>query len=219
MTASVHEPPAEALAALPVFPLPGVVLFPGTQLSLHIFEPRYRAMLRDCLRGYGAMAMALSLPGPTAGDPRPPIATIAGAGVIVEHHPLPDGRSGIVLAGRCRVRLDELAVDTPYRQARATRLVDTHDQLADADRAALLSTAHAFAAEVARKNASFSLRLPASLSAAELTDLCAHHLVLASEVRQALLEELDVRERARALIGELATQRAALLSARGAEAN
>ena len=50
-----------ALGAMPVFPLPGVVLFPGALLPLHVFEPRYRAMLADSLASHRFMAMAFVL--------------------------------------------------------------------------------------------------------------------------------------------------------------
>jgi Lon protease-like protein len=48
---------------VPVFPLPGVVFFPRTVLPLHVFEPRYRAMVRDAVRGEGLIAVSLLRPG------------------------------------------------------------------------------------------------------------------------------------------------------------
>src|SRR5579883_1951111 len=50
-----------ALAELPIFPLPHVVLFPRALLPLHVFEPRYRAMLKDALETHRAIAMAMVL--------------------------------------------------------------------------------------------------------------------------------------------------------------
>jgi ATP-dependent protease La (LON) substrate-binding domain len=75
-----------ALGAMPVFPLPGVVLFPGALLPLHVFEPRYRAMLADSLASHRFMAMAFVL---GEGDVRdrevgPRVARVAGAGVLTE---------------------------------------------------------------------------------------------------------------------------------------
>ena len=42
---------------VPLFPLPGAILFPRSQLPLHIFEPRYREMVRDAIDGPGRIAM------------------------------------------------------------------------------------------------------------------------------------------------------------------
>src|ERR1019366_7963717 len=106
---------ASALEAMPLFPLPGVVLFPGALLPLHVFELRYRAMLADCMATNRCMAMAL-----VAGDTdevdletEPAIAHIAGGGVVVRHTELADGRSNIVLQGRVRLALEELPFVAP----------------------------------------------------------------------------------------------------------
>ena len=114
--------PEAALADLPVFPLPQVVLFPHAMLPLHVFEPRYRAMLKDCLETHKLMAVALVLDANDRdehGNPR--MAQIAGVGLIVEHQQLPDGRSNILLHGQGRVRLEELPFVPPYRRAARLR--------------------------------------------------------------------------------------------------
>ena len=54
-----------ALSSIPIFPLPEVVLFPGGQLPLHVFEPRYRTMLEDCLKTHGALVLAMLVDGDT----------------------------------------------------------------------------------------------------------------------------------------------------------
>ncbi|HEV8231601.1 MAG TPA: LON peptidase substrate-binding domain-containing protein, partial [Thermoanaerobaculia bacterium] len=69
---------------IPLFPLPGVVLLPGTRLPLHIFEPRYRAMVADALAGDGAIGMAMLKPGWERSGPIPAIFPVGGAGRIVE---------------------------------------------------------------------------------------------------------------------------------------
>jgi hypothetical protein len=72
----------EALTALPVFPLPGVLLLPGTLISLHIFEPRYRRMMEDVLEGHRAIAVAmLNERGPPDRFGRPPVHGVASVGV------------------------------------------------------------------------------------------------------------------------------------------
>ena len=64
----------EAMERMPIFPLPQIVLFPQALLPLHIFEPRYRALLKDCLASHRTMALALLGPDiPTeTSDAEPP---------------------------------------------------------------------------------------------------------------------------------------------------
>ena len=72
---------------LPVFPLPGLVLFPGTQLPLHIFEPRYREMLEAALSGDRMLVMALLQPGwEEQYYGAPPLHTVGCAARIVTAH-------------------------------------------------------------------------------------------------------------------------------------
>jgi Lon protease-like protein len=108
---------------VPVFPLPETVFFPGALLPLHVFEPRYRAMVEDAVRGENLIAVATLLPGweSFAGD-APPWHPLATVGRLVRVEELDDGRKNIVLRGLERARLEEEAGDLPYRRARATAL-------------------------------------------------------------------------------------------------
>ncbi|HEY8075628.1 MAG TPA: LON peptidase substrate-binding domain-containing protein, partial [Labilithrix sp.] len=98
----------DALDELPIFPLPHVVLFPHAVLPLHVFEPRYRTMLADCLKTHRAIAIAQILQG-SEDDGKPRIARVSGGGIVVEHQELADGRSNIVVLGQARLRLEERA--------------------------------------------------------------------------------------------------------------
>ena len=212
----------DALAELPLFPLPQVVLLPRAILPLHVFEPRYRAMLKDCLRTHGALAVVQlaaepgrrfdSEPDSNPEPERPRIARIAGAGLVIEHEPLSDGRWNILVQGMARVSLEELPFEGPYRRARATVLEDADDVLvSDADVTALLHAASAFANEVRKRDPAFSFRLPELRSPGALADLCAFHLVISPEARQAVLEDLDPRTRVLRVLQELSAQRLELM--------
>lgn len=192
-----------ALDALPIFPLPRLVFFPNTTLPLHVFEPRYRKMLADCLETHGAMAVVRL-------EERERIARVAGAGIVVHHEKLPDGRSNLVLAGSARVRLEELPFSAPYRRARATVLEPKMTPVPEEDQTALVAAATDFAREVRRHDPEFSFELPTSRGAGVLADVCAAHLIVDADVRQRLLEELDEAARVRAVIEELAAQRLSL---------
>jgi Lon protease-like protein len=199
-----------ALSALPLFPLP-TVLFPGALLPLHIFEPRYRAMIRDVLDTHRALAVVL-VTDPTLLDEHghPAIASVAGAGVVVDHAELPSGRFNILVRGRARVRLTELPFLPPYRRAAAEVLTPPSADVPPADLSALISSATAFASRVRERDPSFEFPLPKDAPAGLIADLCAHHLVLDAKERQAILEALDPLERVRRAAEALALQRLTL---------
>lgn len=101
---------------VPLFPLPGAILFPRSQIPLHIFEPRYREMVRDAIDGSGRIAMIQPLR--LDDDNEAPLYDAGCVGELVGVEELNDGRFNIVLLGTNRFRLiREASVDTPYRCA------------------------------------------------------------------------------------------------------
>jgi Lon protease-like protein len=115
------------LDRLPIFPLPETVLFPNMLLPLHVFEPRYRAMVEHCLAGSRVLAMALLRPGWDAAAEPAPVFGVVGAGVIVHEERLPDGRFNIALRGVARVEIEaELETDTPYRMVSGRLIEDEY---------------------------------------------------------------------------------------------
>jgi hypothetical protein len=103
---------------VPLFPLPNVVLFPDVPLPLHVFEPRYRALVTDALSSHRTIGMALLKPGYEADyHGRPPIYPIGCSGSIVREERFDDGRYNIVLHGRERFRIVEEQQGAPYRLA------------------------------------------------------------------------------------------------------
>jgi Lon protease-like protein len=101
---------------VPIFPLPGAILFPRSQLPLHIFEARYREMVSDALGGAGRIGMIQPLELDT--DNRAPLYGVGCVGDIVGVEELEDGRFNIVLLGTNRFRLlGESDRDTAYRYA------------------------------------------------------------------------------------------------------
>ncbi|HYJ51784.1 MAG TPA: LON peptidase substrate-binding domain-containing protein [Allosphingosinicella sp.] len=108
-----------ALLRVPIFPLAGALLFPGTQLPLHIFEPRYRAMIRDALASDRLIAMIQ--PREDVGA-SPALFDIGCIGRIGSCDERDDGCFDIVLEGLSRFRVArEADVETPYRQVDADR--------------------------------------------------------------------------------------------------
>ncbi len=217
---SLHARLASGLAALPLFPLPGAVLFPRAVMPLHVFEPRYRRMVADALEGPRLLSVVTIVPGPVDALGHPTIAGVAGVGTILEHVELPGGRYDILLQGLARVRLRELPFVAPYRRAEATLLEPQGSRVTDADRAALSSAMSTFVGLVRLREPSFDVRLPRELDAGAVADLAAHHLVLDASERQAVLEELDPVTRVRKVAELLVVQALALRDgAQGGDAN
>lgn len=101
----------------PMFPLPGVFLFPRELLPLRVFEPRYIEMIEDSLDGPGRIVIGTVLEQDRADLPgAPPVLPIAGMGEIARHDRADDGLFYIWLAGVGRVRIDESESDRAYRQ-------------------------------------------------------------------------------------------------------
>jgi Lon protease-like protein len=110
------------LLRIPIFPLAGAILFPRAQLPLHIFEPRYREMVRDALAGDHLIGMVQPRAESAGPDPtgRPAVFEIGCLGKITGSEALDDGRFNIVLEGLGRFRIArEADVTTPYRQVDA----------------------------------------------------------------------------------------------------
>ena len=116
-----------ALLRVPIFPLAGALLFPRSQLPLHIFEPRYRAMVRDALASDRLIAMVQ----PKDEREPPTLFEVGCIGRIAACDELDDGRFNLVLEGLGRFRIArEAIVTTPYRQVDADR--DGFDEESDA---------------------------------------------------------------------------------------
>ena len=131
------------MTRLSIFPLQGALLFPGLHLPLHLFEPRYRALITDALARDRRIAM-IQPQGP--GDDAPLFA-IGCVGKIGEFEALDDGRFNVILEGVARFRLiRELDVATPFRQVEGELLTEPADEaLSAVERAGFEREARRFA--------------------------------------------------------------------------
>ena len=192
---------------LPIFPLPDLTFFPHTVLPLHVFEPRYRAMVSDCLGRNRRLAVVGLKPGFEDNyEGKPAVHAVAGAGEIVRCERLATGRFNILIKGETRVRIDrEIPTDTLYRVVEATALTDVGDGGARA--ASLTTEIKARCRRVLTAVGRSSPRLEAALSSsplpAILADQIASALIPSPPLRQRLLEETDVEKRLRLLLTSL----------------
>lgn len=185
---------------VPVFPLPGTVFFPGTLLPLNVFEPRYRAMVRDAAASDRLIAMALLRPGwesDYAG--RPPIHPIGTVGRIEQLEPQDDGRFHMRLIGLTRVRFDELTSTRPYRLAQVLPLQETLVAEDDATivRVKLdLLVSRALLRRELEQDAHLGPCLDEHRPFAVVTNETCASLPISAAQRQHLLEENDLHRRA-----------------------
>jgi uncharacterized protein len=187
-----------------LFPLPGLVLFPHAVQPLHIFESRYREMSADALAGDRLIAPVLLRAGwEEQYDLQPEVYGVACLGRIVAEQELSDGRYNLMLRGLARVRIiDELPCDKPFRQARVEVLSDVVPD--DIDE--LMALRNALADLVLPRITTGPIReqvqllFHGELPLGQVCDVLSFALPLAPEVKQDLLEIIDVPDRARWLM-------------------
>jgi Lon protease-like protein len=173
---------------IPIFPLPNVVLFPNVLLPLHIFEPRYRMMLDDALKGDRVLGMTLLQPGWEGNyDERPPVYPVGCAGVITHVETLADGRSNIVLRGISKFRIADEDASRPYRLAAVEAI---HEPVSPGQRERLFALRRRLEEVVlaAVPNKGRERQFPPEIPDEDLVNALSQYLELEPLERQALLE-------------------------------
>ncbi|CAN5856396.1 LON peptidase substrate-binding domain-containing protein [soil metagenome] len=185
---------------IPIFPLPHVVLFPNVFLPLHIFEPRYRAMVADALDGDRLIGMVLLRPG-WEGDyeGRPPVFSIGCVGLISHHERLPDGRYNIVLRGLEKFRVEDEDDSRLYRIARVTSL---DEPLLESERGEVRAARQRLETLLVPQPGGRARdpKVPPSMGDEDLVNALAQYMELEPLEKQALLERQGLLERCRSLI-------------------
>jgi Lon protease-like protein len=187
-------------AEIPIFPLPNVVLFPAALLPLHIFEPRYRAMVADALEGERLIGMVMLRPDwERHYQGAPPVYGIGCAGFITHADRLPDGRYNIMLRGLEKFRiLDERPMREGaerYRVARVEELKEARCDTATGVHEARRRLENLIARRLQRSTAD---TIPKDIPDADLVHAIAQHLEPVE--KQALLECSSLLERCQALV-------------------
>jgi len=199
---------------VPVMTLPNVAFFPQALMPLHIFEPRYRWMLRDVLATDRLFAVAgLDLRGVTEPGRVEPPHRVASVGIVRACQKNENGTSNLLLQGLCRVEISAIIADEPYRRIRVRALKSKPGASNDDN-------------ELLRRELSRLLNLKLKLAptnAGEVTaflktvedpetfvDIAAFNLCEDTMLKQQLLESLDVRNRLELFSGYLRSEIAAL---------
>ncbi len=197
-------------STIPLFPLPNVVLFPSVFLPLHIFEARYRQMVRDALSGDRMIGMVLLKPGFEANyEGRPEIYDVGCAGLITHAERLPDGRFNVILRGIDKFHLvgeEEPSSEVLYRRGLVTPVDDV---LGAADRTALQQERRKLEALLVPilEGQSIDKHLPPAMADDDLVNALAQYLDFEPLEKQALLERTGPVARCRSMI-ELLEMRA-----------
>jgi Lon protease-like protein len=200
----------ELPTAVPVMPLPGVLLFPNALLPLHIFEPRFRDMLDHALHDDRMFCVALVRPERqlwrTSADFFP-VSTVGLIRACVERS---DGTSDLILQGIRRVKFSEFEQEAPFPIARIKPLKTRTRLTVETD--ALAAKVLEFYAQLKNGGRELPEKIDHYLNEMAdpemLADLIASTFINDTTRRQQLLEELDLNQRLRLLIQYLREENA-----------
>lgn len=194
-------PDPTATLTLPLFPLPNVVFFPKTFLPLHIFEPRYRAMVHDASEGDQLIGMVLLKDGWEQDyDGTPPVHQVGCAGKIIALESLPDGRYNLMLHGLCRFTIESESRAKTYREAQVRRPREADwRRVSDEVLKELLETVELIA-DRPTMSQELSALLQASDDPEQVVNLASSELPLTENEKQFLLEAESLEQQARRLV-------------------
>ena len=184
---------------IPIFPLPNVVLFPNVFLPLHIFEPRYRQMVDDALKGDRIIGMVLLQSGWERDyEGRPPIYPIGCAGVVTHAERLPDGRFNIVLRGMEKFRVMAEDADRQYRIGHVEPVPEPPFDSVRTEMRGVRRRLEALL--VPQPEGQADPKVPSAMPDEDLVNALAQYLEFDPVEKQALLERDGVLDRCRSLI-------------------
>ena len=183
---------------LRLFPL-NAVLFPGAVLNLHIFEPRYKQLINECLESGEGFGVALIAEGAEAGDPNVTPHDIGSVAEIVDVQPLPFGRYFISTIGRERFRIEQIVSREPYLvvEVETVEEDDADDEEADDLLVAVRMLFEQYLDIIVEfSGQETSVELPSDAQGTSF--LIGDSLQVAEAVKQRLLELNDTKSRLRA---------------------
>ena len=192
----------ELPAAVPVMPLPGVLLFPNALLPLHIFEPRFREMLARALDDNRMLCVALVKPERQQWQTSADFFPVSTVGLIRACVGRSDGTSDLILQGICRVKFSDFEQEAPFPIARIKPLKTRAKPTVETD-ALATKVVELYTRLKSRKGAlpeKINRYLGEMSDPEMLADLIASTFVSGATRRQQLLEELDLNNRLRLLI-------------------
>ena len=188
--------------ALPIFPLPTVVLFPNVFLPLHIFEPRYRQMIAEALAGDRIIGMVLLRPGHESEyDGAPPIYPTGCSGLITHAEQLEDGKYNLVLRGLEKFTIQREEVPAAGRLYRSAVIAPLDDSMREGERDELRRERQRLQQLLTPLfHNTLSRYLPEAMPDEDLVNALAQYLELEPVEKLALLERHGALERCRSMV-------------------
>jgi Lon protease-like protein len=204
MEVEIHVPDV-----VPVMTLPHVAFFPQSLLPLRIFEPRYRQMLDDVLETNRIFAVAgLDLDAADTGSFEPPH-RVAGIGLVRACQKDPDGTSRLILQGLCRVAINSIVENEPYRKIRVTPLASQPGAKEDENAKLQCEVSRLIKLKLklsAHANPAMADMLAAVKDPEVFADIAAFNLCKNAALKQKLLETLEVNQRLALLLAMLRSE-------------
>jgi ATP-dependent Lon protease len=201
--------PEDFAGQVRLFPLPNLVMFPHVVQPLHIFESRYCEMVEDALATDQLIAIAHLQPGwESEYEGRPPVSPVTCIGRIVSHTQLDDGKFNILLLGLRRATIaNELPLTRSFRKAQVAVLEDLYVSSTSQQRASiqreLLRCFRRFTPESPAAQEQFESLMNHRLPLGVLTDIISFTMKFDVDLKQQLLSEWNVDQRAKMLVEEL----------------
>jgi ATP-dependent Lon protease len=196
-----------------MFPLPNLVMFPHVMQALHIFEPRYRALLEESLEDDRLMALGVLAPGwEKSYEGRPPLHPMACLCRIATHQRTPQGTYNVLLLGVRRLRLrEEIPAGKPFRVVEADILEDGEPAIGDADLAAemqrrLLTAFKRAMPKLPDAQEQLDQLLGSQITLGMLTDIVAYTIDIDMPWKLRLLAETDILRRTDLLLEAMAAR-------------
>jgi ATP-dependent Lon protease len=192
---------------VPVMTLPNTALFPQALMPLHIFEPRYQAMLRDVLASNRLFAVAgLDPRKATHNDEFEPPYRVASLGIVRACQKNDDGTSNLLLQGLCRVAILEILSDSPYRRIKIEALASEPGGTPQENEGLRREVARLLTVKsrLSRSEMAEMMKFLKTVHDPEaFIDIAAFSLCDSSPLKQKLLETLDVHRRLSLFGGQL----------------
>jgi Lon protease-like protein len=196
-----------------MFPLPNLVMFPHVMQALHIFEPRYRALLEESLEDDRLMALGVLAPGwEQSSAARPALHPMACLCRIATHQRTPQGTYNVLLLGVRRLRLrEELSTPKPFRVVEADILEDEEPTAGSAATVAemqrrLLAAFKRAMPRLPDAQGQLDQLLGSQITLGMLTDIVAYTIDIDMPWKLRLLAETDVLRRTELLLEALASR-------------
>ena|SRR5438270_6620598 len=208
--------PDEFSGKVRLFPLPNLVVFPHVMQPLHIFEPRYRAMLEEALAEDGLIGMVLLAPGWERDyDGRPPLRAVGCLCRVATYHKTDEGSYNVLVLGLRRIVIEqELPPDKTFRVAEVRLCEDDYsDETADGRpelQRRLLEAFKRVLPQIPEAAEQLDELLGNQVPLGMLTDIVAYTLDIDLEFKERLLAETSVDRRAELLLEHLSQMRKAV---------